>query len=211
MPKGGQLTCALLALLLWPGVARGQTDNRLAVGVSVTTRIAGSAAADASSDVGFELRIGHERDAWGWAYSFFSWFDTDIQQTSTLNSTDLGRLRVRPIMLGYGYTRIRGRAAVTTDLVGGYSLNSFQIDESVIVDYQRRGASNIRGEATNTFVVKPEVTFWYDVNPRFGIKLNGGYLIARPSVTIASTLGRDTRFIRADTFLITFGVVYSIL
>jgi hypothetical protein len=205
-----RLTCVLIALVSWPVVAHGQTDNRLAVGGSITTRIAGSSAAAASSAVGFELRIDHETDGWGWAYSFFGWFDTDIQQPPAVSSSDLGRLRVRPLMLGYGYTKIRGRAAITADVVGGYSLNSFYLDSSTIADYQRRRASDIHGEATNTFVVKPELAVWYDLNRRIGLRVNGGYLLARPSVTIVSTLGRDARSIRADTFLITIGAVYSI-
>jgi len=176
----------------------------------VTTRIAGSSAAAASSDVGFELRIGHEHDGWGWAYSFFGWFDTDIEQPRVVSSSNLGRLRVRPIMLGYGYTKLRGRAAFTSDLVAGYALNSFRLDPSTIATYQARGASDVHGEATNTFVVKPELTLWYDLNRRIGIKMDGGYLIVRPSATIVTTLGRDTQSIRADTFLLTFSAVYSI-
>jgi hypothetical protein len=211
MPNVRRLTCVLVALVSWPGVAHGQTDNRLAVGGSITTRIAGSSAAAASSNVGFEVRIDHEGDGWGWANSFFGWFDTDIQQPPAVSSSDLGRLRVRPIMFGYGYTKIRGRAAITIDVVGGYSLNSFRLDSSTIADYQRRGASDIHGEATNTFVVKPELALWYDLNRRIGLRVNGGYLVARPSVTIVSTLGRAAQSIRADTFLITIGVVYSIL
>ncbi len=210
MPNVRRLTCVLVALVSWPGVAHGQTDNRLAVGGSITTRIAGSSAAAASSNVGFEVRIDHEGDGWGWANSFFGWFDTDIQQPPAVSSSDLGRLRVRPIMFGYGYTKIRGRAAITIDVVGGYSLNSFRLDSSTIADYQRRGASDIHGEATNTFVVKPELALWYDLNRRIGLRVNGGYLVARPSVTIVSTLGRAAQSIRADTFLITIGVVYSI-
>jgi len=206
-----RLTGVLVALVSWPVVAHGQIDNRLAVGGGITTRIAGSSAAAASSNPGFELRIGHESEGWGWAYSFFSWFDTDIQQPPAISASDLGRLRVRPIMFGYGYTKIRGRAALTTDVVGGYAFNSFHLDPSTIADYQRRAASDVHGEATNMFVVKPELTMWYDLNRRIGIKVNGGYLVARPSVTIVSTLGRDARSIRADTFLITIGVVYSIL
>jgi hypothetical protein len=211
MTRGCEVICAFVVLVCSPVVAHGQSDNRLAVGGSLTSRIAGSAAAAASSDVGFELRIGHEHDGWGWAYSVFGWFDTDIEQPPALSASDLGRLRVRPFMLGYGYTKIRGRAAITTDLVGGYAWNSFRLDPSTIADYERRGGSNVHGEATNTFVVKPELTLWYDLNRRIGIKVNGGYLVARPSVTIVSTLGRATQSIRADTFLITVGVVYSIL
>ena len=52
---------------------------------------------------------------------------------------------------------------------------------------------------------------WYDLNRRIGLKINGGYLITRPSVTIKSSLGSDKWSVRADTFLITFGVVYSII
>ena len=48
------------------------------------------------------------------------------------------------------------------------------------------------------------------LNRRIGLRVNGGYLVARPSVTIVSTLGRAAQSIRADTFLITIGVVYSI-
>jgi hypothetical protein len=59
-------------------------------------------------------------------------------------------------------------------------------------------------------VLKPEVQVWYDVNSRFGLKLEGGYLIARPSVVITSSLGEDDRPVRADTLLVTIGVVFSI-
>ena len=65
-------------------------------------------------------------------------------------------------------------------------------------------------EATNAFAVKPEVQVWYDLNDRFALKLTGGYLIERPSVVITSSIGRDERSIRADAFVVTIGVVYSL-
>ena len=114
-------------------------------------------------------------------------------------------------MLGYGYTWIRDRTAITADVLDGFAFNSFHLDPATIAAYQRRGATNIDGEATNTFVIKPEIQLWYDLSSRFGLKLTDGYLVSRPSVTIASTLGRDTRSIGADTVLITFDVVYSFL
>jgi hypothetical protein len=196
---------------MWAGDARAQTDNRLALGGAVTTRAAGSSGASASSDVSLEVRLGHEREGWRWADSFFSWFDTDIQDQAVAPASDFGKLRMRPVMAGYGYTHIRGRAAVTTALLGGYSFNSFHLDPSAIAEYQRRGASNIRSDATNTFVIKPEVQVWYDLTPRYGIRVSAGYLIARPTVTIGSSLGVDTRDLHANTFLFTIGVVYSIM
>jgi len=202
----------VMIVALWASDARAQVDNRLAVGMSVTTRLSGSAGAGGSSDVGFEMRIGHEHDGWGVQTSFFNWFDTSVREPIGGRISDLGEIRMRPITVGYGYTRIRGRAAITTDVVGGYAFNSFHLDPIASADYlQRLGASVIRSEATNTFVVKPEVQVWYDLTNRFGLKLNAGYLIARPSVIITTTLGEDRRPVRADTFLITFGVVFSIL
>jgi hypothetical protein len=191
--------------------ARAQTDSRLAVGMSVIARLASSSDASGSADVGFELRIGHELPGWGGQYSFLSWFDTGVHEAIAARTIDLGQLRVRPIMAGYGYTWIRGRAALTADLLGGYTLNSFELDRAALTeDSLRLGATRVIAEATNAFAVKPEIHVWYDLNPRFGLKLSGGYLIARPSVVITSSLGDDVRPVRADTFLTTISLVYAL-
>ena len=200
----------VVIVALWASNARAQTDNRLAVGMSVTMRPTGSENTSGGADVGFEMRIGHERNAWGWQTSFFNWFDTGVSGPIGGRTSDLGEIRIRPIMVGYGYTRLRGRAAITADVVGGYAFNSFQLDPSASANYLRLGATVTSSEVTNTFAVKPEVLVWYDLNERFGLKLNAGYLIARPTVTIVSTLGEEARAVRADTFLITVGLVYSL-
>lgn len=191
--------------------ARAQTDSRLAVGLSVTAGVPSSLDTEGSAVVGFELRIGHEQQGWGSQYSLFGWFDAGIHQPIATQLVDFGKLRVRPIMAGYGYTWIRGRAAITADVVGGYSLNSFELGSAAMTEYiQRLGAIHVDSEATNALAIKPEIHVWYDLNPRFGLKLNGGYLVARPSVVIRSSLGEDVRPIRADTFLLTMGLVYSL-
>jgi hypothetical protein len=199
-----------VAVMSSASAAHAQTDNRLAVGLSLTSRLANSSDASGSADVGFELRIGHKQEGWGQQYSLFNWFDTGIQPVLP-QTMAVGTLRVRPIMAGYGYTRIRGRTAFTVDVVGGYSLNSFELAPAALAEYvQRTGATGVASEATNALALKPEVQIWYDINSRFGLKLNGGYLLARPSVVIRSSLGEDVRSVRADTFLITVGLVYSL-
>ncbi|HWW86692.1 MAG TPA: hypothetical protein VNZ26_24020 [Vicinamibacterales bacterium] len=206
-----RLTVAVLvAAAFWPVSLKAQTDNRLAVGLSVTTQIAGSSQNTSSSEIGIDVRLGHQHDEWGWANSFFSWFDTELAGQPTVASAALGDLRERPMLAGYGYTKTRGKYAITADLIGGYSFNSFHLDPAATADYQRRGAAVLDTEATNTFVVKPEVQLWYDLSSRIGLKFSGGYLISRPTVTITTTLGQDSRPVRADAFLVTFSVVYSI-
>ena len=212
MFKPQRVFAAVITLILCPVCdARAQTDSRLAVGGSITARAASSSDASGSATVGFEWRLGYAIPGWGWQNSIFSWFDTGVQGTVGPGTIDLGNLRVRPVMVGYGYTWVRGRTAITADLVGGYAFNSFTMDPAAVQEYaRRRGATGIEAEGTNAFAIKPEVQVWYDINSRFGLKLNGGYLIARPSVVITSSLGEDIRPVRADSFLVTVGLVYSL-
>jgi hypothetical protein len=206
------LCLAAASILLTASGAIAQTDSRLAIGASVTTRVAPSSEAGNGAAIGFEWRLGHAIPGWGPQLQLFSWFDTDVQVALTDSTTlDPGHIRMRPLMAGYGYTWVRGRSAITADLVGGYSLNSFRLDSAALEEYsQHLGATGIESEATNAFCLKPEVQLWYDINRRFGLKLNGGYLIARPSMVIRSSLGELVRPVNADTFLITAGLVYSL-
>jgi hypothetical protein len=205
------LMAAALVLFFFVSRARAQTDSRLAVGGSVTFRAASSDESGGSASGSFEMRLGHAIQGWGVQNSIFSWFDTDVQGTVGPGPIAFGNMRIRPVMAGYGYTWVRGRRAITADLVGGYSFNSLKLDSSAVQEYARRlGATGIDAEATNAFALKPEIQVWYDLNSRFGLKIDGGYLIARPSVVITSSLGEDVHHIRADTFLVTVGLVYSL-
>ena len=191
---GRTLRIAAVCLGLPVCSVSAQTDSRLAVGASVTTRVTTSSEAGGGAAVGFEWRLGHGTPGWGWQTSLFSWFDTDVQGPVATDTFALGHVRIRPIMAGYGYTWVRGRPAITAGLVGGYTLNSFRLDSDALAEYaQRLGASGIDSEATNAFAVKPEVQVWYDLNRRLGLKLNGGYLIAHPSLVIRSSLGEDVQ------------------
>jgi hypothetical protein len=145
------LAAVCLGLRVCPVSA--QTDSRLAVGASVTTRVTTSSETRGSAAIGFEWRLGYARPGWAWQTSLFNWFDTGVQGQVATSTFDLGHVRIRPIMAGYGYTWVRGRSAITADLVGGYTLNSFRLDSEALAGYERRlGATRIESEATNAFV-----------------------------------------------------------
>src|SRR5262249_41286825 len=92
--------------------AAAQIDNDFAVGVNFTTRSAGSSMARGSNSVGLQWRIGHTDEGWGWQYAF-NWFETEVHQSIGDRLTKLGRLHVRPLMGGYGYSWLVGHAAIT--------------------------------------------------------------------------------------------------
>src|SRR5207244_10339040 len=68
-----------VAVMSSASAAHAQTDNRLAVGLSLTSRLANSSDASGSADVGFELRVGHKTAGWGQHYSLFNSCDTVVQ------------------------------------------------------------------------------------------------------------------------------------
>src|SRR3954464_13206499 len=159
-------------LLSAPGVF-AQTASRLAVGASVTTRVATSEESGSGAAINFEWRIGHAIPGWGPQLSLFNWFGPVVHRRIGGGTIDPGHIRIRPLLAGYGYTWVRRRTAITADVVAGYTLNSFRIDSAALAEYERLlGASGIESEATNAWAVKPEVQAWYDINNRFGLKLN---------------------------------------
>jgi len=126
-------------------------------------------------------------------------------------ATTLGEVHIRPIMGGYGYTWLRGRNAISTGVLAGYAFSSMSLADNTAAAYQSRvGVGITDADASNTFVVRPEIDFWHDINHLFGLNVNIGYMIARPDVTITTTTGIDKRTARADQFQVRVGVVYSI-
>ena len=50
----------------------------------------------------------------------------------------------------------------------------------------------------------------YDVSKKIGLHGSVGYMVARPQVTVSSTLGDDKRRVRADMWQLKIGMAYSI-
>jgi len=202
----------VLLLALAPcRAALAQTDNRFAVGGEFTSRMPNDrTTVHSSKGPGLLWRFGHADTGWGFHWGL-NWFSTDVDRPVGGRTTELGELRIRPIMGGYGYTRVIGRTTLTADVLGGYALTNITLAPSASDVYRDRlGALGVSVDARNTLVAKPELGMWFDLNKKVGINVNAGYVVARPSVTVRSTLGQDARRVRADMFVLQVGAVYSI-
>lgn len=188
-----------------------QSEGRLAIGLDVSARVAADDGTIGHSAVGLLWRIGHGRDGWGWRYGL-SWYSADLEQpVGDVAPTEFGTLHVRPILGGYGYARRVGPALVTATLLGGYAFNSFELRPSFDDTYRNRlGARTVTTDASNGFVLKPELSSWIDIGRKIGLRASVGYMVARPGVTVSSSLGRDHRHINADVLMLKFGAVYSV-
>jgi hypothetical protein len=194
--------------------AAAQTETRFAFGadflVAASTHTSTQDRASAVFTVEPLWRFGDFEAGWGPKFGL-NWYAVDIERPVGGTATTLGEVHIRPIMGGYGYTWLRGRNAISTGVLAGYAFSSMSLADNTAAAYQSRvGVGITDADASNTFVVRPEIDFWHDINHLFGLNVNIGYMIARPDVTITTTTGIDKRTARADQFQVRVGVVYSI-
>jgi hypothetical protein len=155
-------------------------------------------------------RFGRGKAGWGFHWGLH-WFSSELDRSIGGDTTEFGRLHIRPFMAGYGYTYKAGRVSATADILAGYAIGSVEMAPGATDAYQNRmGARDLSVESSNTFAAKPEIGVWYDFSKNVGFNVNAGYMIARPEVTVHSSLGEERRGIRADQFILKLGVVYSI-
>jgi hypothetical protein len=168
------------------------------------------ATARGSTGIGFLYRLGHGGDGWGWKYGL-SWYSAEVDRDLGGDARHLGRLRIRPLLVGYGYSHRVGSTRVTAKLLGGYAFTSFVVRDSFVREYRAaHGVASVDTSSSNTLVLRPEVSMWRDLGDKIGWTVSAGYIVARPGVTVISALGRDRKSVRADMFTVKTGLVYSV-
>jgi len=212
------LSLCLFVLASAPAYAQDESPakkNRFAIGgefkIKTSDRASQEDYARGQRGPGLLWRFGTSKGGWGFHWGL-NWYAVKLERPIGGRATELGELHVRPLMAGYGYTRLIGRYSITADVLGGYAVGSIRISDPAVDAYRRTlGVRSAEANATNTFVLKPEIGVWYDVNKKVYINVNAGYMIARPDVIIETAAGADRRTARADQFVLKAGVVYSIL
>ena len=211
------LSLCLFALSIVPAAAQNESPmkNRFAIGgefkIKTSDRASREDYARGQLGPGLLWRFGTSKGGWGFHWGL-NWYAVKLERPIGGRATELGELHIRPLMAGYGYTHVIGRYSITADLLGGYAVGSIKISDPAADAYRRTlGVPGADASATNTFVLKPEIGVWYDVNKKVYINVNAGYMVARPDVIIETAAGADRRTARADQFVLKVGVVYSIL
>ena len=203
------LIVAILVLIRAPE-ARGQSDNKFALGANVSLRDSTDTTTRGRDGVGLLCRFGQKRHGWKWDWAL-NWIVADINQPVAGSFVRLGELHVRPIMAGYGYDYRRGRQLYFGSVVGGHAFASMALAPVAVDAYHDRlGARSVSHETSNTLVVRPEIGVWHDLNDKIGLNVSASFLIARPRITVRTTLGADERTVHADMFQLRVGIVYSI-
>lgn len=178
-----------------------QADRRfLAAGVSFGWSGPRVASLRSRASVGPLFRFGSGR---GFGPTLaLNWFQTVLPAVSP-GQVVISRIRVRPIMAGVSYTVASDRLSVSPSLVAGIAFNSLNIEETGAVD-------RVAVEVDRSFVWRPGVSAWFDVNSRIALNLSAGYIVTRLHVTFLE----DGRFVKhrlpGDTTIIHAGIAYKL-
>jgi len=209
--RGGAaaVVCALVLFGTVRPVLAQSSGTWLNLGIGVTQFEA--AAADHTNNVGWGLawRFGTSSTGWGPSVGF-NWFDTGLKTRVAGQPTALGSLHVRPVMVGYGYTRRRGHVSIEVSGMVGYAFNHLSVGGQFRQAYLEKLGTWVSGHAHNSFVAKPQVSIWYDIAPRVGLNFSAGYLLTRPDITLTTGAGAQTMRWNADMAVLSVGIVYGI-
>lgn len=130
----------------------------------------------------------------------FSWTDLPIS-TSPQGTPGLAHLRMRPVMAGAAWGRSMGRTALSASLVAGWSFNEIRPDPTQAGPFRAIHASN-------SFVWRPGVAVWHDLDDRFGVNVFVGGLFTSPSVTFAADDTLSTTRLPSRTLIVSVGLAY---
>ena len=199
----------LLTALLSPSPAWAQSEGRFALGGEFKTRMAGDDDVRGELGPGLIWRFGQGKPGWGFHWGL-NWFGAHLDRSIGDTRIELAKLNVRPLMAGYGYTYKIRRYTLSGVALAGYAFSSIDVRDPAIAAFSQFGVTGVDVDVSNTFTFKPEIDVWYDLTRKIDLHGSVGYIVARPDLTVRSSLGEERRSIKADQFMVKLGLAYSI-
>ena len=117
----------------------------------------------------------------------------------------LGRLRVRPLMAGIGYTWVNGRLATGVSINAGISFNSIRLNDQDRTFFGP--GTEVRIDASNSFAARPQFRIEYAVARKVGIYSTVGYFFTKFDNVIETPVGRFENEWDASSFNIFVGAM----
>ncbi len=156
--------------------------------------------------------VGRLRRGTGLGFSLgLAWSTSDVRTDVEGEVVPLGAITVRPVMAGASYTRQFRRFALTAGIVGGRSFNSIaQTPAQQTIYREAIGAPDAYLTVSDSWVAKPGVTFWCELDNHFGAYASIGYAIVRPTVTTHSAAGQRGETINLSAGVTAFGFTYGV-
>ena len=120
----------------------------------------------------------------------------------------LGQLSLRTVSGGVLFTRRAGPLEATAGLSAGYGFGGFSLDRVARDRFGMAGFFAVDPDATNSWVLKPNVSLWFNVSNRWAATVSGSYMVARPTVRFGT--GLPDRKIKADAVGLAAGLGFKV-
>jgi len=178
----------------------GPGDRRLlAIGAAIGWNDNRGGTLDPAESIGPLIRLGSGRGL-GLAVGF-GWFGSDLSAVDN-PAEIIGRVRIKPVMGGLGYTVRNDRVSMSLSAVAGLAFNSVVPGESI--------GRAVPLDVTNSLVWRPAVSFWFDASSRVALNASAGYVMTRPRLSVLRDGDVVRRRLDADTFHLRVGMAYKI-
>jgi hypothetical protein len=147
---------------------------------------------------------------YGWSPIIgLNWYTGDIAVPIGGQQTVVGRIRLRPVMAGIGYSIGRGPTRTTLGVAGGYAFNSAAVAQDL------PAGTTAAISVTNAWVVRPSVTLTYAVTRRLAVLTSVGYVYMKPTIRVTlNTNGQQAFHVlgdyRSDYINFEVGTAFSI-
>ena len=186
------------------GLARAQVHGRFVVGPALGGAVPFDG--DLGSKLGPSVFV-RQRPKRGLGPAIgLNWYQVDLKRAR--DSRALGQLRVRPLMLGPGYTFVLGHFSVSPSVVAGYAFNKATIEPSAPL------VQPASFQAKNSLVFRPSVGFMWTFGSRWAAIAGAGVVFAKPEVRLTTAPAGVTHVERgtwgANVFSWQIGIGYAV-
>ncbi len=135
----------------------------------------------------------------------FGWYQQDLTLSRASGDREVGRLRVRPLMAGVGYTWVKDRVAIGASVNAGISFNSIRLNDEYRTFFGP--GTEVRVDASNSFAVRPQLRLEYAVARKVGVYTSAGYFFTEFDNVIETPVGRFENEWDASSFNLFVGVM----
>ena len=201
------LVCAVLACAVTATNASAQVIANMArrVGIGGSVGAIFTFDDDVNVDTGFGINAGLVPTPGSARRSASDGTEGDLTFSGISGDAEVGRLRVRPLMAGIGYTWVKGRVATGVSINAGISFNSIRLNDEYRTLFG--AGTEVRIDASNSFAVRPQFRVEYAVARKVGVYSSVGYFFTKFDNVIETPLGRFENEWDASSFNIFVGAM----
>jgi hypothetical protein len=198
-----------LVILCAATPVRAQSEAAVALGLSISSYDPPSSLGLSSTSMGPLIRI-NLGPGFGPIIGF-DWHSTRMEAMAGNQRVYLGELRVRPVLVGAGYTVKRGRYWYGAGITAGYAFNRLTVNDRARPAFRSSlGSQFVSFDARNSFVWRSRFGVFYDASPSVGLTAAVAYMRVSPTLRMTTDTGVRQSKLDASCVIITFGLAYGV-